>query len=127
LGDRIRQVVAPVEHGYVLLRDAESTEAHVGWDPDTALVSYAPDSILFSVRRSADGEVALEIFRGIPDRPLDNRLLAGEIYLAHGRIVLHDPNDDFRVEVPGLGHGGPLSILVDEIDLPAKVQIVLEF
>lgn len=83
--------------------------------------------MLFSVRPSVDGEVEFEIWRGEPKDPLAGVLYDGSIFLAHGRIVMHDPNEDFRIEIPGLGHGGRVSILVDDEYFPKNVQIVLLF
>lgn len=127
MGERIRALTAPVEHGCVFLRDAESKETHESWDPKSSRVSWSDDSVLFAVQPSVDGEVDFEIWRGEPQSPLADVLYEGSITLAHGRIVLHDPNDDFRIEVPGLGYGGPLSILVDDVVFPKKVQIALRF
>lgn len=88
------------------MRDAESIETHERWDPGSSRVSWSGDSVLFSVRPSVDGEVEFEIWRGEPKDPLAGVLYEGSILLAHGRIVIHDPNDDFRIEIPGLGHEG---------------------
>jgi hypothetical protein len=109
------------------LRDAESTETHESWDPKSSRASWSDDSVLFSVQPSVDGEVEFEIWRGEPESPLARVLYEGSIALAHGRIVMHDPNDDFRIDIPGLGHGGLLSILVDDVDFPTRVQIALLF
>jgi hypothetical protein len=83
--------------------------------------------VLFAVQPSVDGEVEFEIWRGEPERPLADLLYEGSIALAHGRIVMHDPNDDFRIEIPGLGYGGRISILVDDVVFPKRVQIALRF
>lgn len=120
-------LLAPVEHGCVFLRDAESKEAHEDWDPRSYRVSWKDDSVLFSVQSPVDGKVEFEIWRGQPESPLAAVLHDGSITLAHGRIVMHDPNDDFRIEIPYLGHGGPVSILVDDVDFPTKVHIALLF
>lgn len=127
MGERIRALTAPVEHGCVFLRDAESKETHEGWDPNSCGISWSDDSVLFAVQPSVDGEVEFEIWRGEPERPLADVLYEGSIALAHGRIVMHDPNDDYRIEIPGLGYGGPLSILVDDVVFPKTVQITLRF
>jgi hypothetical protein len=127
MGKRIRALTAPLEHGCVFLRDAESKEAHESWDPKSSRVSWSDDSVLFAVQPSVDGEVEFEIWRGEPESPLADVLYEGSIALAHGRIVMHDPNDDFRIEIPGLSYGGPLSILVDDVVFPKKVQIALRF
>lgn len=127
MGERIRALTAPVEHGCVFLRAVESKETHEDWDPPSSRVSVGDDSVLFAVVPSVDGDVEFEIWRGDPDSPLFEVLHEGSIALAHGVIVLHDPNDDFRVQIPGLGYGGPLSILVDDGVFPKKVQINLRF
>jgi hypothetical protein len=127
MGERIRALSAPVDHGCVFLRDAESKETHGYWNPESSRVSASGDSLLFSVQPSVDGEVEFEIWRGEPKEPLARVLYDGSITLAHGRIVMHDPNDDFRIEIPGLSHGGPVSVLVDDEDFPKKVQVVLLF
>jgi hypothetical protein len=127
MGERIRALSAPVDHGSVFLRDSESRETHGNWNPESSPVSFSDDSVLFSVQPSVDGEVEFEIWRGEPKGPLAKVLYNGSILLAHGRIVMHDANDDFRIEIPGLGHGGPVSILVDDEDFPKKVQVVLLF
>jgi hypothetical protein len=127
MGERIRALTAPVEHGCVFLRDTESKETHEDWDPPSSRVSAGDDSVLFMVQPSVDGEVEFEIWRGAPQKPLADVLYEGSIALAHGRIVMHDPNDDFKIEIPGLGNGGPLSILVDDAVYPKKVQIALQF
>jgi len=127
MGERIRTLTAPVEHGCVFLRDAESKETHESWDPESSRVNGSNDSVLFAVQPSVDGEVEFEIWTGQPERPLADVLYEGSIALAHGRIVMHDPNDDFRIEIPGLGYGGPISILVDDVIFPKRVQIALRF
>lgn len=127
MGERIRALTAPVHHGCVFLRDVESEEAHEDWNPSASHVSGADDSVLFAVLPSVDSDVEFEIWRGEPYMPLPLAMYEGSIRLLHGAIVLHDSDDDFRVEVPGLGHGGPLSILVDDADWPEKVRIVLRF
>jgi hypothetical protein len=127
MGERIRALMAPVRHGCVFVRDVESKEAHESWDPQTSLVNAGDDSVLFAVLPSVDGDVEFEIWRGEPYMPLPLVMYKGSIRLAHGAIVLHDPDDDFKLEVSGLGHGGPLSILVDDANFPTKVQIVLLF
>ena len=109
------------------MRDTDSKEDHKDWDPPSSPVSASDDSVLFAVVPSVDGDVEFEIWRGEPKSPLADVLYKGSIALARGRIVLHDPNDDFRIEVAGLGYGGPLSILVDDLVFPRKVQIALHF
>jgi hypothetical protein len=125
--ERIRILSAPVDHGCVFLRDAESKEAHASWDPRSSRVDVSDDSILFSVQPSVDGAVEFEIWRGKPESPLPRVLYEGTLALAHGRVSMHDPSQEFKIEVPGLGSGGPVSILVDDLDFPAKVQIALRF
>jgi hypothetical protein len=127
MGEQVRTLKAPVEHGCVFLRDAESKETHEDWDPLSSRLSAGDDSVLFAVLPSVDGDVEFEIWRGGPDSPLADVLYEGSIALAHGRIVMHDPNNDFRLEIPGLGYGGPFSILVDDVIFPGKVQIALRF
>jgi hypothetical protein len=127
MGERIRALSAPVHHGCVFLRDVESKEAHEDWDPSASRVSAGDDSVLFAVLPSVEGDVEFEIWRGEPYMPLPLEMYKGSIRLAHGAIVLHDPDDDFRLKVLGLGHGGPLSIRVDDGDFPASVQIILLF
>lgn len=127
MAERIRALTAPVQHGCVFLRDVESKEAHEDWNPRVSLVSAGDDSVLFAVLPSVEGDVEFEIWSGEPYTPLPLVMYKGSIRLARGAIVLHDPDDDFRLEVPGLGHGGSLSILVDDTDFPARVQIVLLF
>lgn len=124
---RIRILSAPVDHGCVFLRDAESKETHGSWEPRSSRVNATDDSILFSVQPSVDGEVEFEIWRGKPESPLPQVLYEGSLALAHGRISMHDPNQDFKIEIAGLGAGGPVSILVDDLDFPARVQIALLF
>jgi hypothetical protein len=127
IGERIRALTAPVHHGCVFLRDVESKETHEDWDPPASLVSAGDDSVLFAVLPPDDGDVEFEVWRGEPYTPLPLVMYKGSIRLAHGAIVLHDPDDEFKLEISGLGHGGPLSILVDDADFPAKVQIILLF
>jgi len=66
MGERVRALSAPVDHGCVFLRDAESTGTHESWDPKSSRVSWSDDSVLFSVQPSVDGEVEFEIWRGEP-------------------------------------------------------------
>jgi len=127
MAELLRKLVAPVDHGCVYLRDAESRSPHLEWDPATSNVSLSGDSVLFAVQPSVDGHVVFEIYRGRPERALAETLFEGPIKLAHGRIVMHDPNEDFRLEIPELGHGGEMTILVDDVNYPASVQIVLRF
>lgn len=123
----IRILTAPVHHGCVLLRDVESNEAHEDWDSSFSRVSAGDDSVLFAVLPSVDGDVKFEIWQSEPYTPLPLVMHEGSIRLANGWIVLHDPDDDFKIEISGLGQGGPFSILVDDADFPTKVQIVLRF
>ena len=127
MGDKIRALTAPVAHGCVFLRAVESKETHDDWDPPSSRVSAGDDSVLFAVAPSVDDAVEFEIWRGDPDFPVPDLLHEGPISLAHGVIVLHDPDEDFRIQVPGLGYGGPLSILVNDVVFPRKIQIVLRF
>jgi hypothetical protein len=127
MGERIRALTAPVHHGCVFLRDVESKEAHEDWNPPTSHVSGADDSVLFAVLPSVDGDVEFEIWQGEPYKSLPVVMYEGSIRLLHGAIVLHDADDDFKLEIRGLGHGGELSILVDDANWPEKVQIVLRF
>jgi hypothetical protein len=127
MAERIRALTAPVHHGCVFLRAVESKEAHEDWDPSASRVSAGDDSVLFAVLPSVEGDVEFEIWRGEPQTALPLVMYQGSIRLVHGAIVLHDADDDFRLEIPGLGHGGPLSILVDDAEFPASVQIVLLF
>lgn len=127
MGERIRALSAPTDHGCVFLQDVESKETHGSWNPASSRVSSGDDSLLFSVRPTVDGQVKFEIWRGEPENPLPRVLFRGSIALARGRIVMHDPNEDFRIEIPGLGNGGPVSILVDDLDSPQKVQVVMLF
>jgi len=70
VGERIRALTAPVDHGCVFLRDVESKEAHEDWNPRVSLVSASDDSVLFAVLPSVDGDVEFEIWRGEPYIPL---------------------------------------------------------
>jgi hypothetical protein len=79
----MRSILAPVEHGCVYIRDAESKEAHETWDPDASPVVWGTDFILFAVQPAVDGEVELEIWRGMPGEPLSAVLFDGVIY---GRV-----------------------------------------
>ncbi|MGE5133609.1 MAG: hypothetical protein ACM32E_11960 [Gemmatimonadota bacterium] len=127
MGGQIRALTAPVDHGCVFLRDVESKETHEDWDPSVSRVSAGVDSVLFAVLPSVEGDVEFEIWRGEPTAPLPLVMYKGSIRLVHGVIVLHDADDGFKLEILGLGHGGPLSILVDDVSFPAMVQIVLLF
>jgi hypothetical protein len=127
MAERIRALMAPVRHGCVFLRAVESKDTHEDWDPPVHRVSAGDDSVLFAVLPSVDGDVEFEIWRGQPYTPLPLVMYEGSIRLAHGAIVLHDPDDEFKLEVSGLGRGGSLSILVDDVDFPTSVQIVLLF
>lgn len=127
MSERIRALMAPVLHGCVFLRDVESKETHDDWDPAVSHVSAGDDSVLFAVLPSVEGEVEFEFWRGEPSDPLPLVMYSGSIRLVHGVVVLHDSDDEFRLEVSGLGRGGPLSILVDDTRFPASVQIVLLF
>jgi hypothetical protein len=109
------------------LQDAESKETHDDWDPRARPVSWKSDSVLFSVQPSVDGDVEFEIWRGGPESPLTEVLCEGSIALAHGRILMRSPDDDFKVEIYGLGRGGPVSIMVDDVAFPSKVQVALLF
>jgi hypothetical protein len=125
MSERIRVLMAPVQHGVVILRDAESKTTHE-WDPSRR-TSEARDSVMFAVQLSEDGQVCFEIWRGEPQEHLPELLFDGEIVMRHGELVLADANEDFRITVPGLHHGGRVSIFVDELNYTAKVQIVLRF
>jgi hypothetical protein len=127
MGERIRALTAPVDHGCVFLRDVESRETHEDWDPSASHVNAGDDSFLFAVLPSVEGDVEFEIWRGEPSAPLPLMMYKGSIRLVHGTVVLHDADDDFKLEIPGLGHGGPFSILVDDVYFPTMVQIVLLF
>jgi hypothetical protein len=126
-GERIWSLTAPVRHGCVFVRAVESKETHDGWDPATSLVSAAADSVFFAVLPEVDGDVEFELWRGEPDRRLPVVMHEGSMDLMHGAVVFHDPDDEFKLEVSGLGRGGPLSVLADDGDFPAHVQIVFQF
>jgi hypothetical protein len=125
MGERIRALTAPVEHGCAILRDSESKATHE-FDPSRR-ISEIDNSVMFVVQPEVDGEVHFDIWRGEPEENLPEVLFDGEIALTYGRMVLSDPNEDFRISVPGLGHGGRVGILVDDLDYAERVQIVLRF
>lgn len=127
MAELIRQLTAPVDHGCVFLRDAESKETHSAWNPGASPVSWSEDSLLFAVQPAVDGPVEFEIWKGEGDGRLADVLFEGSIRLLHGRLIMHDPNDDFRIELAGLGHGGGVVISADHPYSPARVKIDLLF
>ncbi len=123
----VRSFVAPMEHACLFIRDVDSEASHDDWNPAEAPVDAHPDSILIGVQAGVDGPVSVKVWRGEPEAALSTTIFEGSIRLQSGRLSLHDPNEDIVVQVPYLGGGGPLSILVDDADYPTQVQVVLGF
>ncbi|MDT0382075.1 hypothetical protein RM572_25265 [Streptomyces sp. DSM 42041] len=105
-----------------MLRGIEAEFYHSDWDPDLTPVDVGNDSIMLAARFMVEGLVTVKIWKGKLETRLPYTIHAG--ILSHPRkvLVIHDPNEEVRMEFRG---EGAVRVAVDDVDLAERVDIVL--
>lgn len=123
----VGQVVAPVDHGLVIIEEPESSYRHDEWDPRQEYVSAGPNSVYLSVRPSVDGPVEIGIARTSPA----TAIVVGEIYFegtietSSGWISVHDADDLFAFMIRCRRGENSLKVFVDRQGLVARMLVLL--
>jgi hypothetical protein len=116
---------ASVHHGCLILRDVGSTADHAQWDPRTSAQEMHSDSIIFKVQAAVDGPVNVRVWRGEaePGGPAE-RYFSGTVRSAHGRLVLHDPNEDVSLTFRVVAGTNSFTVTTDSTRFPEVLDIV---
>ncbi|CAM5744208.1 hypothetical protein SAFG77S_02551 [Streptomyces afghaniensis] len=118
--------LAKVEHGCLILRDVGSGDDISEWDPESNSWHKEGASLIFGVQASVDGPVRCEVWKSPPPAVLPARLLKASLPCPSGWLVLHDPNDYVRFQFAGVRGSVQCSVMVDDVQFPSEVQILLE-
>ncbi|MFD7308030.1 hypothetical protein [Promicromonospora sp. NPDC059942] len=117
--------LAKIEHGCLILRDARSDDDVSDWDPTSSNWHQEGSSVIFGVQASVDGPVECEVWRSDPPTALSVNLLETALPCPSGWLALHDPNEHVRMQFVGFPESALCSVMVDDLQFPSKVQIVL--
>lgn len=117
---------AKMDHGCLVLRDAQGDDDISDWDPSIANWYTVGSSIVFGVLPGAEGPIECEVWKATPVEPLAISLFVDEIPCDSGWIVLHDPNEYVRMQFRGLRGRVKVSVLVDDAEFASKIQVVVE-
>ena|SRR5690349_9328058 len=117
--------LAKIEHGCLILEDAGSDDDISDWDPAASSWYQEGSSIIFSVRPSIVGPVECEVWKSIPSAAVSLTFFETLLPCPSGRLVLHDPNNHARMQFRGFRGSVICSVMVDDLRLPSKVQILL--
>ncbi|MEX3103602.1 MULTISPECIES: hypothetical protein [unclassified Streptomyces] len=117
--------LAKIEHGCLILRDAESDDDVTDWDPESSNWYREGSSLIFGVQASVDGPVECEVWKSTPPAVLPVNLFEVSLPCPSGWLVLHDPNEHARMQFAGFRGSVLCSVMVDDSRFPSKVQIFL--
>jgi hypothetical protein len=117
--------LAKIEHGCLILRDAGSDDDISDWDPTSSSWYQQGSSLIFGVQAAVDGPVECEVWKSAPPAVLPASLFEVSLPCPSGWLVLHDPNDHARMQFTGFRNSAICSTMVDDLQFPAKVQILL--
>jgi hypothetical protein len=114
-----------VHHGCLVVCRADSPSDVSDWDPSEAAFYTAGDAIIFGVRPSAIGPVDVEAWEGTPGQALEHVLFSERLSEGSKHIHLSDPNDVVSIEFDGSPEGVTVEARVDDVDWPARVQVII--
>ncbi|MCF0078609.1 hypothetical protein LZ269_14495 [Streptomyces lomondensis] len=117
--------LAKIEHGCLILRDAGSDDDVSDWDPTSSSWHREGSSLIFGVQASVDGPVECEVWKSAPPATLPANLFEESLPCPSGWLVLHDPNEHARMQFSGFRNSVLCSVMVDDLQFPSKVQILL--
>ncbi|MEF9881742.1 hypothetical protein [Streptomyces sp. P9-A4] len=117
--------LAKIEHGCLILRDAGSDDDVSDWDPASNSWYQEGSSLIFGVQASVDGPVECEVWKSIPPVMLPASLFVTSLPCSSGWLVLHDPNEYARMQFTGFRGSVACSVMVDDLQFPSKIQILL--
>ncbi|MFI2613904.1 hypothetical protein [Streptomyces sp. NPDC018584] len=116
---------AKIEHGCLILRDAESGDDVSDWDPASSSWYREGSSLIFGVQAGVDGPVECEVWKTDPPAVLPAKLFEVSLPSPSGWLVLHDPNEYTRMRFAGFRGSVICSVMVDDPPFPSKVQVLL--
>ena len=118
--------LAKVEHGCLILRDVGSDGDVSEWDPESNAWYADGGSLIFGVQAGVDGPVKCEVWKSQPPAMLPAKLLEVTLPCPSGWLVLQDPNEYVKLQFAGARGAVLCSVRVDDLQVPAEVQILLE-
>ncbi|QVJ02632.1 hypothetical protein KGD82_09810 [Nocardiopsis eucommiae] len=116
---------AKIEHGCLILRDSVSDDDISDWDPELSGWHQEGSSIIFGVQASVDGPVECEVWKSAPAVALPVKILEASLSCSSGWLVVHDPSEHVRMQFGGIRELENCSVMVDDAQFPARVQILL--
>ncbi|MFE9745365.1 hypothetical protein ACFYOT_10705 [Saccharothrix saharensis] len=117
--------MAKIEHGCLILRDVGSDDDVTDWDPVSSNWYQEGSTLIFEVQAGVDGPVECEVWKSTPLEVLSANLFEASLPCPSGWLVLHDPNGYARMQFTGLRDSVFCSVMVDDLQFPSKVQILL--
>jgi hypothetical protein len=112
-------------HGLIVAAAPESREKHDEWDPARDLVHGGRDSLFIAVRQAASGVATVECLQGPFAPPGKVLTYSGRLVLPHASLVISDPNETVRLEIPVPNVENQVEVFGDGTDEPGEVSIVL--
>jgi len=125
MGDSLLSFRVKVDHGCLVIGDAEGEDDMTDWDPSSTNWHKEESSIIFAVLPASEGWVTCEIWRQVPEEVLPIQLFDEVIRSDVGRLTVHDPNEDVRIRVRVKGEQVRVVALVDDPSFASKVQLIL--
>lgn len=112
------------QHGCLVVRDSESDGDVSDWNPADDPWFSDQGSAIFAVTPGVEGPVHCEVWHDEPDDLLPVRLFE-DTFEMRGLLEVGDPAGAAGLEVPGLEGARQVAVFVDDLDWPARVQIVV--
>ncbi len=117
--------VIPVEHGLIYVRDRDSTEAHLSWDPSTSHIDVGEDSIAFAVRPSVDGHVSINVWDGARADEAAEDYFKGDLRTPSRYLLLHDADHSLVFSAVVDADVSRVHIMADQLGNASEIVICL--
>lgn len=112
------------QHGCLVVRDSESDGDISDWNPAEQTWFSDQNAAIFAVTPGVEGPVHCEVWGDAPDDLLPGRVFE-DVFDIVGVLEVGDPAGTAGLEVPGLEGSRRVSVFVDHLDWPTRVQVIV--
>ena len=123
-GQMLAAVEVGAEQGCFVVRDTESEGDTSAWEPREQPWLVDRGSAIFAVRPATEGMVRCEVWRDAVVDELPHQLFS-EGFTISGALFIGDPSGLAAIELPHVRGERTVRVLVDDLDWPSKVHVVV--
>lgn len=125
VGTRVVYFGAVIHHGCLFLGDVNSDSDMSDWSPGESSWHKEGNRVVFNVLPGVDGMVECSVWRGPPPDVLPYELFGDKFSCPSGWLEIYDAAGCVHVKFPAKRDTLAFRVMVDDVDFPAKIQIIL--